>query len=268
MIWLRSALFNIWFFAATFVMGAIGVPVRWFAPHRALWVAQRWAALVLDGAEVLCDIRTVVVGREHLPTHGAALIASQHQSAFDTLIWLRLVPSVSYIFKAELARIPLFGPLLVPAGQIPVDRGASFSAVRSLLRGADWAVANERQMVIFPEGTRVAPGTEAELRPGIAAIAARTGLPVIPVATDSGLRWGRRSFLKTPGPIHVFVGPPIPAGLSQSVLLETLRERWRTIGDTGLPVGKSVSNWSLARLVFAIRLSQRVRSGLLASYLH
>jgi 1-acyl-sn-glycerol-3-phosphate acyltransferase len=240
MIWLRSMLFNIWFFAATLVMGLVGAPVRWFAPRRALWVARSWAALVLGGAAALCGIRVAVVGREHLPMEGAALIASQHQSAFDTLIWLRLVPRVSYVFKAELARVPLFGSLLVPAGQIPLDRGASFGAVRSLLRGADRAVADNRQIVIFPEGTRVAPGVEAELRPGIAALAARTGLPVVPVATDSGLCWGRRAFRKTPGVIHVVIGPPIPPGLSQAALIAAIQERWRTTGLAGSAVDKSV----------------------------
>jgi len=240
MTWLRSLLFNVWFFAATLGMGLLGVPVRWFARRHALWVAQSWAGLVLDGAVALCGIRVVVLGREHLPTQGAALIASQHQSAFDTLIWLRLVPRVAYVFKAELARIPLFGSLLVPAGQIPVDRGASFSAVRSLLRGADRAKADGRQIVIFPEGTRVAPGVEAELRPGIAALAARTGLPVIPVATDSGLLWGRRAFRKRPGVIHIVVGPPIPAGLPQAKLIATLRERWREAEAVAGLVDKSV----------------------------
>ncbi len=230
MTWLRSLLFNIWFFAATLGMGLLGVPVRWFARRHALWVAQSWAALVLGGAAALCGIRVAVVGREHLPTEGAALIASQHQSAFDTLVWLRLVPRAAYVFKAELARIPLFGSLLVPAGQIPVDRGASFSAVRSLLRGADRAKADGRQIVIFPEGTRVAPGTEAELRPGIAALAARTGLPVIPVATDSGRYWGRRAFRKTPGVIRIVVGPPIPPGLSQKALIVAIKEYWRQEG--------------------------------------
>ena len=204
-------------------------------------MAQRWAGLVLDGAEVLCGIRTVVIGREHLPLQGAALIASQHQSAYDTMIWLRLVPRVAYVFKAELARVPLFGPLLVPAGQIPVDRGASFSAVRSLLRGADRAVKDGRQIVIFPEGTRVAPGSEAELRPGIAALAARTGLSVIPVTTDSGLHWGRRSFLKMPGPIHIVIGAPILPGLTQAVLMATLRDRWREVARPEHSVDNSVS---------------------------
>jgi 1-acyl-sn-glycerol-3-phosphate acyltransferase len=240
MIWLRSLLFNVWFFAVTLAMGLLGAPVRWFARRHALWVAQSWAGLVLAGAAALCGIRVVVLGREHLPTQGAALIASQHQSAFDTLIWLRLVPRAAYVFKAELARIPLFGSLLVPAGQIPVDRGASFSAVRSLLRGADRAKADSRQIVIFPEGTRVAPGVEAELRPGIAALAARTGLPVIPVATDSGLLWGRRAFRKTPGLIHIMVGPPIPAGLPQAALIATLRERWREAETAIGLVDKSV----------------------------
>ncbi len=240
MIWLRSLLFNAWFFAATLAMGLRGVPVRWFAPRHALWVARSWAALVLAGAAALCGIRVAVAGREHLPADGAALIASQHQSAFDTLVWLRLVPRVAYVFKAELARIPLFGPLLVPAGQIPLDRGASFGAVRSLLRGADRAKAEGRQIVIFPEGTRVAPGVEAELRPGIAALAARTRLPVIPVATDSGLCWGRRAFRKTPGVIHVVIGPPIPPGLSQAALIVAIQERWRTAGLLGGSVDKSV----------------------------
>lgn len=246
MIWLRSLLFNIWFFAATFAMGLLGVPVRWFARRHALWVAQSWAGLVLDGAAAICGIQVVVLGREHLPTQGAALIASQHQSAFDTLIWLRLVPRTAYVFKAELARVPLFGSLLVPAGQIPVDRGASFSAVRSLLRGADRAKADGRQIVIFPEGTRIAPGVEAELRPGIAALAARTGLPVIPVATDSGLLWGRRAFRKQPGVIHIIVGPPIPAGLSQAALIATLRDRWREAEALAVPVDNSVQNPSAA----------------------
>jgi len=239
-IWLRSLLFNAWFFAATLLMGLLGVPVRWFVPRHALWVAQSWAALVLRGAAVLCGIRVRVVGREHLPTEGAALIASQHQSAFDTLIWLCLVPRVAYVFKAELARVPLFGSLLVPAGQIPVDRGASFSAVRSLLRGADRAKADRRQIVIFPEGTRVAPGVEAELRPGIAALAARTGLPVIPVATDSGLYWGRRAFRKTPGEIRIVVGAPIPPGLSQAALLVAIQKRWQDAAAPADAVDNSV----------------------------
>lgn len=244
MIWLRSLLFNIWFFAATLAMGLLGVLVRWFAPRHALWVAQSWAGLVLAGAAAICRIRIEVIGREHLPTQDAALIASQHQSAFDTLIWLRLVPRVAYVFKAELARIPLFGSLLVPAGQIPVDRGASFSAVRSLLRGADRAKADSRQIVIFPEGTRTDPGSPIVLQPGIAAIARQTGLPVIPVATDSGLRWGRRSFRKVSGTINILILPALPAGLRREELLTQLRQSLEAGAATLAAVDKSVGRRS------------------------
>ena len=193
---------------------------------------------MLDGAAAICGIRVVVIGREHLPTHGPALIASQHQSAFDTMIWLRLVPKVAYVFKAELARIPLFGPLLVPAGQIPVERGG-INAVRTLLRGGDRAKADDRQIVVFPEGTRVTAGQHAKLHAGIALLAARTGLPVIPVATDSGLRWGRRAFRKTSGPVHIAIGPPIPPGLPQDQFLAELQARWAAAASS-MPVDKSV----------------------------
>ena len=185
---LRSAVFNAWFFGLTAVLGIWGLGIRWFAPRRALGMAQLWGRLVLAGLRRICAVQVVVTGREHLPASGPALIASQHQSAFDTLIWLELVSNVSYVYKIELQRVPLFGPLLVLAGQIGVDRSAGLSALRSLLRGAERAAAEGRQIVIFPEGTRTAPGESVLLQPGVAAISARTGLPVIPVATDSGLR--------------------------------------------------------------------------------
>ncbi len=239
MILLRSAIFNVWFFGATIVFGLAGMPVRWFAPRYALGVAQSWARTVLAGARVICRIRVVVSGRENLAP-GAALIVSQHQSAFDTIVWLCIVPRVSYVFKAELGRIPLFGPLLVPAGQISLDRGGSFSAIRSLLRGADRAKADGRQIVIFPEGTRVGFDQDAELRPGFTAVAARIGLPVIPVATDSGRLWGRRAFRKRPGLVHILICPPVPPGLPQAALIEAVKDRWREARAQAGAVDKAV----------------------------
>ena len=223
---LRSAVFNAWFFGLTAVLGIWGLGIRWFAPRRALGMAQLWGRLVLAGLRRICAVQVVVTGREHLPASGPALIASQHQSVFDTLIWLELVSNVSYVYKIELQRVPLFGPLLVLAGQIGVDRSAGLSALRSLLRGSERAAAEGRQIVIFPEGTRTAPGESVLLQPGVAAISARTGLPVIPVATDSGLRWRRRGFRKLRGPIHVAICAPLRPGLSNADLLADLRASW------------------------------------------
>ena len=108
------------------------------------------------------------------------MIASRHQSAFDTFVWLTLVPRCSYVLKRELLRIPLLGPLIPLAGMIAVDRSGGAGALRGLMRDGDRAVREGRQIVIFPEGTRAEPGAILPLQPGIAALAARTRLPVIP----------------------------------------------------------------------------------------
>jgi 1-acyl-sn-glycerol-3-phosphate acyltransferase len=238
---LRSAVFNAFFFGVTFLLGLAALPLRAFARSAIPAYSAWWVGLVLDAFGTICRVRVEVSGREYLPRSGPALLAPQHRSAFDTLIWIRLLPRCAYVMKAELTRIPLFGPLLVPSGQIAVERGAGASALRSLLRAADRAVADQRQIVIFPEGTRVAEGRQVPLQPGIAALSARLRLPVIPVATDSGRCWGRRAFRKRAGTIHIALGPPLPAGLPRAELLDRLRLAWEEAGRTfAAPVDKSV----------------------------
>lgn len=239
MLVLRSALFNAWFFGMTFLLGFAALPMRWFARDQALEYARFWARVVLAGARVICGIRVTVTGLENLPP-GPALIASQHQSAFDTLIWMTLVPRPTYVYKAELARIPLFGPMLIASGQIALDRAASIGALRKFLRGAERAKADGRQIIIFPEGTRVTVGQDVELRGGFALLATRTGLPITPAATDSGLLWSRRAFRKQPGSVHIHIGKPIAPDLPQAAVIQALRERWREAGLADKPVDKFV----------------------------
>jgi 1-acyl-sn-glycerol-3-phosphate acyltransferase len=225
-IFLRSLAFNLYFVGLTALLGVGGFAIRWFAPHRALDYAQFWARLVLAGLRRICGIYPVLVGAEHLPAAGPALIASQHQSAYDTLVWLTLLPRPTYVMKQELRYIPLFGPLTPIAGMILIDRKAGAQALRALIAATRKAVAEGRQIIIFPEGTRTRPGERVELQPGVAAMAAAARLPVIPVATDSGWRWGKRSFLKRPGPVHLVIGPPIPPGGSREALLGAIRQAW------------------------------------------
>lgn len=219
---LRSTLFNLYFFGLTFILAVGGIFVRLFAPARTLQYAQFWVRLVMFGLRWICGIYLVLTGRENLPTAGPALIASQHQSAYDTLIWMILLPRPAYVLKKELQRIPLFGPLTRLGGMIAIDRRAGPAALRSLVRDTAQAVADNRQIVIFPEGTRSRPGEQRPLQPGIAAMAAQSGLPVIPVVTDSGLRWGKHAFRKLAGPIHIAMLSPIPAGLSRGELMQRL----------------------------------------------
>jgi 1-acyl-sn-glycerol-3-phosphate acyltransferase len=240
---LRALAFNAYFFGVTTIFSVGGVLFRVVAPSRILAHAQRWTRTVIWGARMICGIRVVITGRENLPHGGPALLASQHQSAFDTLVWLSLLPAPTYVVKQELTRIPFFGPLLVPAGMIPVNRRGGATALRGLLQATRKARQAGRQIIIFPEGTRVAPGTRVKLQPGIAAIASHLDLPVTPVATDSGLRWGRRAFFKYPGDIHIAIGPAIPAGTARIDMLAAIERFWREAEARQFrPVDKSVGN--------------------------
>jgi 1-acyl-sn-glycerol-3-phosphate acyltransferase len=244
MILLRSAVFSGLFFGGSLVITLLATAVRMVSPERVLAVAMLWGRYLVAAARIACGIRLDVRGLEHIPP-GAALIASRHQSAFDTFVWLTLLPRCCYVFKQELGRIPLFGPLIGAAGMIEVNRQGGGAAIRSLLLEADRAVREGRQIVIFPEGTRSEPGSPVVLQSGIAALASRTGLPVIPVSTDSGWCWGRRAFRKRPGTIRIVIGPPIPAHTERRALMKALEEGLSAIdregtGTADKPVENSV----------------------------
>ena len=224
----RALAFNFFFVLLTLVLGLAGLAVRVAAPSRAFWLARTWIRITVAGLRVIGGIRIVVTGAENLPT-GAAVIASQHQAGIDTLLWFTLVARPSYIMKQELQRLPLVGPLLAPAGMIPVDRSAGATALRQMLRRADAALAERRQIVIFPEGTRLQPGTRGRLQPGIAALAGR-GAPTIPVATDSGHAWGRGMLLRLRGRerdvIRLHIHPPLPTASSRADILCGIERCW------------------------------------------
>jgi 1-acyl-sn-glycerol-3-phosphate acyltransferase len=219
---LRSLAFNVAYFGLTTALAAYGTVACRSGP-RALALGKLWARLSMATARRIAGIQLEVTGWEHLPQSGPALIACQHQSAFDTMVWLALLPHAAYVMKWELAKIPLFGPLTVRAGMIPVNREGGAATLRGLMRAAQRAAANGQQIVIFPEGTRTVPGVFVELHDGIAAVAASTRLPVCPALTDSGRVWGRRSFRKYPGVIHLDILPPLPAGLKRAELMDRLR---------------------------------------------
>lgn len=224
MIWLRSAVFNLWFFGLTLVLCLLWLPQSLFGERRALAYARVWARLVLGGLRVICGIRWEISGLDLLPHEGPALIASMHQSAFDAVVWALVAPRFAYVVKQELMRVPVLGSIMRRAGMIPVDRRGGPAALRALLRAADRARAGARQVVIFPEGTRVQPGQRVALHPGVAALAGRLRVPVIPVVTNSGAHWGRRAFRKRPGVIRIALLPPLPVGLQRDELLARLAD--------------------------------------------
>jgi 1-acyl-sn-glycerol-3-phosphate acyltransferase len=222
MIWLRSALFNIFFFTSTFILSIGATAVSLLSPARVMSWARLWARLQIRAARVICGIKVEVSGWENLPP-APVLIASRHESTFDILIWIALLPAACFVVKRELGQIPLFGRCIRATGMIIVDREAGATAMRVLLRGGDQAKAEGRHIVIFPEGTRANVDDFPPLQPGVAALASRTGLPVVPVMTDSGRCWGRHAFRKRPGTIHVIIQTPLSAKPGRSTLMDALR---------------------------------------------
>jgi 1-acyl-sn-glycerol-3-phosphate acyltransferase len=223
---LRSALFNLFFFVSTFLFSVPAAAISLVAPNQIMSWARAWAKVQVAAARIICGIRVEISGWENLPP-APVLIASRHESTFDILIWIALLPAACFVVKRELCQIPFFGRCIHATGMICVDRSAGGAAMRALLRGADRAAAESRHIVIFPEGTRVDPGLHPPLQPGVAALASRTGLPVVPVLTDSGSLWGRHSFRKQPGTIRILIQPPLTVTTGREALLDAL---WGAFG--------------------------------------
>lgn len=225
---LRALGFNAFFLLLTLALGLVGIGVRIAAPGRAFGLARAWIRITVAALRVLGGIRVVVTGLEHLPA-GPAVIASEHQAGIDTLLWFVLVPRPSYVMKRELRRIPLVGPLLEPAGMIPVDRAGGAPALRDLLRRTGEAIRDGRQIVIFPEGTRTRPGARGAPQAGIAALAA-LGAPLIPAVTDSGNAWGRGMLLRLRGgtgdAIRIHLEAPLPPQAGRAAVLLGIERAW------------------------------------------
>ena len=227
MIWLRSALFNVLFFAV-YSSAIVGSVLIFPLP------ANRHIALIRAGVRAIFWLLRKIVGmdwelRGDASSIGcAAIVASKHQSAWDTMIFYLIAPQPSYVLKRELLRIPLFGWALRRHATIAIDRQGGAATMRHLLRAAERAIASGRQVIIFPEGTRVAPGETREYHPGVAALYTHLKCPVVPVALNSGVFWGRRSFIKRPGRIVVEILPPIAPGLSRQDFTALLERRIET----------------------------------------
>lgn len=224
MIVVRSLLFNVYFFALT----ATGLFTYWLLlplPRAALQDAVRlWQRLAFGGLKVICGLDWEVRGRDRIPK-GAAVFACKHQSAWDTMAFYALLADPAYVLKKELLRIPFWGWYAAKARQIVVDRRAGLRALKEVAEAARDRLAEGRQVVIFPQGTRVPPGAHRPYQPGIYAIASATDRPVFPVALNSGLFWGRRSFVKHPGTIVVEILEPMPQGLARKPFMAELEAR-------------------------------------------
>jgi 1-acyl-sn-glycerol-3-phosphate acyltransferase len=233
----RSFLFNVGWYAGTTVIAIVGLPTL-LLPRRAVvrW-AQLWIQFCLGWLRLTCRLTHAVTGLENLPAE-PVLIASKHQSTWETLAYTLLFRDAAIVLKRELLFIPVVGWAMARAGNVAVARGDRASALRGLVKQAKAVIANGRSIIIFPEGTRVAPGDERPYQVGVAALYRQLGVPVVPVALNSGVFWGRRKFIKWPGRLTVEILPPIPPGLDRETFLATLRERIEIATDRLVAKGR------------------------------
>jgi 1-acyl-sn-glycerol-3-phosphate acyltransferase len=233
---LRSLAFNILFFGVTTVLAVLYLPFL-LLPRKAMVAGARaWIRLMLFFLKHVAGLSHEFKGLEHLP-QGPFLIAAKHQSAWDTLIFHLLLPDPAFILKQELLSIPLFGWYLRHHGMISIDRKAGAGALKKMLKGAHEALDRGSIPIIFPEGTRSAPGESKPYHPGVAALYGDLKVPVVPVALNSGLYWRRNGFMKHAGRITLEVLEPIAPGQDRRQFLATLKERieesCQRLGETG-----------------------------------
>ena len=209
---LRSSLYALAFYPATFLFVLAGIIATLFGNRATRDLVQAWARFSYWLARTLLGIRSEVKGR--VPD-GAVLIAVKHQSMYETLEMVRIADAPTVVMKRELTQIPLFGWLTRRYGVIAVDRSAGPAALRAMMAAGRKAMAEGRPIAIYPEGTRVPVGETPPLQSGFAGLYRALGLPVVPVAVDSGRLWPKR-LLKTPGTIHFLIGETIPPGLARA----------------------------------------------------
>lgn len=188
-------------------------------------VATQWARLSLDWLAITCKLRHRVSGDENVPDT-ACIVFSKHQSTWETLALQRLFPPQVWVLKRELLWLPVFGWGLAAMKPIALNRGAGRKAVEQLVEQGKARLKEGLWVIVFPEGTRTAPGTRGRYRIGGAVLAERSGHPVLPVAHNAGEFWPRRGFIKRPGTIDVVIGAPITSDRKDAATILKEAETW------------------------------------------
>ncbi len=224
----RSLIFNFLFYAWSLLIALMMVPTLFGPPSTIIWWCKRWHGGTRVMLKFICGIEVVVRGEEYKPRN-AALVAAKHQCTFDALAPIYDLPRPTIVGKKELASIPLFAHYAARARLIlSIDRGGHAKALRHMISEGRRALADGRQLVIFPEGTRARPGARPDYKPGVAGLYSHLGVECHPVATNAGVHWVAGSFIRRPGTIVFEYLPPIEAGLPRAEFMSELEGRIET----------------------------------------
>lgn len=218
----RSLLFILLFALWTTCVGVVCLPVLAMTRPMGVAVARFWLKGGLVLLRAVCGLSYTVRGT---PPTGAALVVSKHQSTLETFAFRQILPDPAVVLKRELLRIPIFGWYLWKSGVIAIDRSAGVKALHQMVSAAKQAMAEERAVLMFPEGTRTAVGQPADYHSGVAMLYSALNCPVVPVALNTGVYWGRGQVGKRPGQAVIEFLDPIPAGLPRKEFMAVLQQR-------------------------------------------
>jgi 1-acyl-sn-glycerol-3-phosphate acyltransferase len=207
-VWVRSCLFAAFQLLITPPFAVIALLTFPFGPFTRYRIISTWTRLILWAVEFICGVHYRVVGAENIP-QTACVVLAKHQSAWETLAFQVIFPPQVYVIKRELLWIPFFGWGLAMLSPVAIDRKAGTRALKQMLAQGKDRLLRGFWIIVFPEGTRIAPGERGNYQTGGAAIAVHAGAPVLPVAHNAGLCWRRHAFRKYPGTITVSIGKAI-----------------------------------------------------------
>ena len=224
---LRSLAFLAGYATITIVWGTLGILCGWLLPYRQrfVFIVVTWTRLVLGWLRLTCGIRAVVEGREHIPA-APCVVLVRHESTWETLFLQQLLVPQTTVIKRELLRIPFFGWAYSLLRPIAIDRADGRGALRALVRSGRSRLEEGIWVMLFPEGTRLAPGRPGRFQRGGAALATAAGVPVLVVAHDAGRCWPARRWLKYPGTIRLRISPPIDTGGRTTPQVTEEAEAW------------------------------------------
>lgn len=200
-------------------------------------LSKCWTGFNIWWLRLTCGVNYQIRGMEHLPDQ-AVIVFAKHQSTWETLFLHWRLPPLAWVLKRELLWLPLFGWGLAVLEPIAINRKATVAAVAQILTQGEQYLKSGRWVLIFPEGTRCAPGQRRRYKSGGARLAAHSGYPVLPIAHNAGEFWRRRSFIKYPGTIEVVIGPLIPTKDLTAPQVNERAERWieQTMQEIGHPL--------------------------------
>jgi 1-acyl-sn-glycerol-3-phosphate acyltransferase len=224
MILARSILFAVLFYLWSLLLCVIFLPALLLPRGIVAWAFKLWASGVIVLLRVCCAIKVEIRGRQHVPT-GRALVAAKHQCMFDVFAQFVALPDSCFVMRKELMIIPFFGWYAWKQRMVVIDREGGSAALRQMVRDGQDRLAEDRQLLIFPEGHRGEPGVAGDYQPGVAGLYRDLGLPAHLVATNSGVHWPAHGFLRRPGVIVFEYLEPLPAGMKRADFMRQMQER-------------------------------------------